>query len=284
MTDLSISDLTIFWNGFQEEFDDWYDDEYWYTKSLYCSPNVIERFCHFSNRFSFDECQTYCVNENYCSLYWTKQAKHCCNICYKTCTSMEESVRGKCWTPITTKSTTTTTTTRVPSTTKKTTTRTSMTTTTTTTKNPLTTSSFTTTNGTLYTKQPFGKSPYISLPIVAGLLLCFIVIYLLRRRIKSSLNMSTRNRSNDSSLVYQAEIRPTAPSTDDDTSFNDNETNIQINPPLDTNPKPNAPASDAPPSYDDCITISPPSYDWQSNAERDVNTNTGGSLQNEFSN
>ena len=95
--------------------------------------------------------------------------------------------------------------------------------------------------------------------------------------------MSTRDRSNDSS-VYQAEIRPTAPSTDDDTSFTDNETNIQTNPPFDIRPEPNAPATDAPPSYDDCVTISPPSYDWQSNAERDVNTYTGGSLHNEFSN
>ena len=56
--------------------------------------------------------------------------------------AMGESVRGECWTPITTKSTTTTTTTRIPSTTEKpttrTSTRTSSTTTTTTTKNPVT--------------------------------------------------------------------------------------------------------------------------------------------------
>ena len=91
--------------------------------------------------------------------------------------------------------------------------------------------------------------------------------------------MSTGDRSNDSS-VYEAEIRPTAPSTDDDNSFSDNETNIQIILPLDTEPEPNAPSHDAPPSYDDCVTISPPSYDWKSNTERDVNT--GGSLHNEF--
>ena len=93
--------------------------------------------------------------------------------------------------------------------------------------------------------------------------------------------MSTRDRSNDSS-VYEAEIRPTAPSTDDDNSFSDNETNIQIIPPLETQPEPNAPSIDAPPSYDDCISISPPSYDWKSNTERDVNTYTGGSLHNEL--
>ena len=26
MTDLSTSDLTNFWEGFQQEFDDWYND------------------------------------------------------------------------------------------------------------------------------------------------------------------------------------------------------------------------------------------------------------------
>lgn len=283
MADLSISDLTNFWDGFQEEYDDWFDQQWWTSDS--CSRTTINSFCR--SNFESDDCKTYCVNNNYCSLYWTNQAKICCNRCDQTCTSMGESVRGECWTPITTKSTTTTTTTRVPSTTKKpttrTSTRTSTTTTTTTTKNHVTTSSFPTTNGTPYTKQPFGKSPFISIPIVAGLLFIFIVIYLLRRRIKLSLNMSTGDLSNDS-LVYEAEIRPTAPSTDDDTSFSDNETNIQNIPPLDTQPEPNAPATDAPPSYDDCVTIPPPSYDWQSNAERDVNTYTGGSLHNELSN
>ena len=251
MTDLSTSDLKNFWEGFQKEFDDWYyAPNGYYTDIFYCATDLIERFCRpnfYQDHFSSEECETYCVNDNYCSLYWTKQAKICCEkTCDQRCTSMGESVRGEC-------SSTTTT---------------SMTTTTTTTKNPVTTSTFPTTNETSYTKQPFGKSPLISVPIVAGLLFLFIVVYLLRRRFKSPLNMSTGDRSNDSvffdqmiqffSSVYEAEIRPTAPSTDDDNSFTDNETNKQIIPSLETQPEPNAPSTDAPPSYDDCVSISPP--------------------------
>ena len=234
MTDQSISDLTNYWDGFQEEFDE-YIDSVRYSTITYrdpCDVNDIYLFCRRYYRFSNDDCETYCVNNNYCPRFWTKQAKICCERCDQTCTSMGESVRGEC---------------------SSTTTTTSMTTS----DDPVSTITFQTTNGTSFTKQPFGKSPLISVPIVAGLLLLFIVVYLLRRRIKSSLNMSTGGRSNDSS-VYEAEIRPTAPSTDDDNSFTDNETNIQIIPSLETQPEPNAPSTDAPPSYDDCVSISPP--------------------------
>ena len=207
MTDLSISDLTIYWNGFQEEFDDWYHDKYWYTQSYYCQPDRIASFCRSYVRF-YDDCKAYCVNDNYCSRYWTKQAKVCCVFCGQTCTSMGESVSGVCRTPIVISTTSTTTTTsRTPSTTKKpttrTSTRTSTTTTTPTTKKPVTTSTYQATNGTSYTKQPFGKSPIISVPIVAGLIFLFIVVYLLRRRFKSPLNMSTGDRSNDSVFFDQ---------------------------------------------------------------------------------
>ena len=254
MTDLSISDLTNYWNGFQERFEKWNRWNRWFGtdgSNDACSRLNINRFCngwsfttedgypglHFGY-FPSDDCETYCVNNNYCRLYWTKQAKICCEKCDQTCTSMGESVVGECWTP----TTTTTTTTRIPSTT---------------TKNPVTTSSFTTTNGTSYTKQPFGKSPFISLPIVAGLLFIFIAIYLLRRRIKLSLNMSTGDRSDDSLRpsisVDENETMPNAPATDDETNVNEIETNIHIVSPLDTQfsetAEPTAPPNDSPPAY-----------------------------------
>ena len=138
MTDLSISDLTNYWDGFQEDFDDWYDDRYWYgwfTQSYYCGQTEIIWFCR--SHFSSDDCETYCVNNNYCSLYWTKQAKVCCSSCAQTCTSMGESVHGECSSTTTTSMTTTT-------------------------EDHVSTITFPTSNGTSYTKQPFGKSPLIS--------------------------------------------------------------------------------------------------------------------------
>ena len=261
MTDLSTSNLTNFWDGFQERFEEWngssdpcYDRNIWY-------------FCTSRWYFSSDECKKYCVNNNYCSLYWTKQAKICCGTCDQTCSSMGESVRGECWTPITTKATTTTTTTT--STTKRPTTRTSTRITTRTTPTtPIDTTTSTTINSESYTKQPFRKSPFISLPIVAGLLLIFIVIYFLRRKIKLSLNMSTDNQSNDwiqpSITVNETETRPTAPSTDDDRSFDNDETNIQIVFPLDTHfpetTEPSAPLNDSLPAYETLNIERPPEY------------------------
>ena len=143
MTDLSKNDdlisydLMIFWDGFQDWFDAWIDA---------CGPTCnldrdpcdkydITRFCR--RRFSYDECETYCVDNNYCSLFWTKQAKICCEKCDQTCTSMGESVSGECSSSTTTSMTTTT-------------------------EDHVSTITFPTSNGTSYTKQPFGKSPLIS--------------------------------------------------------------------------------------------------------------------------
>ena len=132
MTDLSIID---FWEYFQKEFDDW--------TALYISPNPcgwghIYSFC--IRYFSSDDCETYCVDNEYCSLFWTKQAKICCERCDlapRKCTSMGESVRGECSSTTTTSMTTTT-------------------------EDHVSTITFPTSNGTSYTKQPFGKSPLIS--------------------------------------------------------------------------------------------------------------------------
>ena len=290
---VGTSDLIYYWNGFQSKFNDWYKVNYANAELFtegFCWDDRIRNFC--DAEFSTRHCQRYC-DHPLCRLYWTQQAKVCCESCGQdSCINVEPT----CLIPsyISTQfSTVSSTTEEYSPSTKKTTTTTTTTnkaTITTTRKAPVfTTDSSFTTNASMYTKQPFGKSPFVSIPIGLGILLVFILVYRLRMRFKRSSENSSNDRNQPSISMNEIEMRPCAP-PDDQPTFSVDETNIQIilspesheNATYDAPPPENQSAYDAPPSYNDCVTIAPPSYDSQTDGRRDTNTYTGGSLHNDF--
>ena len=287
MSSPNVLELLDFWESFQDQYDDWYSTNYFMTADGPCLDDRIDRFCSLFyyntpllwNYFGEKDCETYCEMKH-CSLYWTKQAKICCAKCNQTCPTMGDRVRGSCRAPmvvpIPTQSSTTKSSTKPTTkpTISSTTERTPVPISTTTKTSSLYTTISSISNSSMYTKQPFGKSPWVSIPIGIGILFIFMALYQWHRKRS---RRSTENSYNDQNLPNEFDLRPCAPPPDNEGRISDVETNI-ISPEFDRNTTnyvaslENQPPNDPPPSYDDCVRIAPPSYNWQTGGGRNANT------------